>query len=87
MELLMFGLVLLQGISPCFGFPNGAPTSACDDMVPRHTGVQPQPTPAPYTILTSTRTLQTGQPITGKMLDILPTPYSFGHAQGTRCDF
>ncbi|XP_029476765.1 putative defense protein Hdd11 [Oncorhynchus nerka] len=64
MELLMFSLVLLQGISPCFSFPNGAPTSACDDMVPRHTGVQPQPTPAPYTILTSTKTLQTGQPIT-----------------------
>ncbi|XP_039622022.1 putative defense protein 3 [Polypterus senegalus] len=30
--------------------PNGAPVSACADLMPRHSGVQPQPFPAPYAI-------------------------------------
>ncbi|KAF3695735.1 putative defense protein 3 [Channa argus] len=33
-------------------------------MMPRHIGVQPQPSPAPYTLLTNTRTYQPGMPIT-----------------------
>uniref|UniRef100_A0A8C6WRN0 Si:dkey-251i10.2 n=1 Tax=Neogobius melanostomus TaxID=47308 RepID=A0A8C6WRN0_9GOBI len=31
-------------------YPNGAPTGACEDMMPRHMGVQPQTSPPPYTL-------------------------------------
>ncbi|KAK2837192.1 hypothetical protein Q5P01_014404 [Channa striata] len=50
----------------CFarGYPTGAPSGACEDMMPRHVGVQPQPSPTPYTLLTNTRTYQPGTPIT-----------------------
>ncbi|XP_010868845.1 putative defense protein 3 [Esox lucius] len=61
---LLFVAVFLQLSSPCFGYPTGAPTSTCEDMMPRHAGVQPQPIPAPYTILTSARKFQTGKPVT-----------------------
>ncbi|KAI1902772.1 hypothetical protein AGOR_G00019440 [Albula goreensis] len=53
-----------QILSLGLGFPTGAPSSACEDMIPRHSGVQPQPSPAPYAILTSSRTFQPGQPVT-----------------------
>ncbi|XP_036380380.1 putative defense protein 3 [Megalops cyprinoides] len=60
--LLTISLLQLLSLGTCF--PNGAPSSACEDMVPRHAGVQPQPSPAPYTIQTSSRTFQPGQPLT-----------------------
>ncbi|XP_006633079.1 putative defense protein 3 isoform X2 [Lepisosteus oculatus] len=67
----MLGLLLpalsvlgLLGVSPpVTGLPNGAPTSACESMMPRHQGVQPQPPPPPYTIRVSTRTSTAGQPV------------------------
>ena len=68
MEGLLPALVILHVLGLVAGFPNGAPTSACEDMMPRHTGVQPQPTRAPYTILTNSKTFQPGQPITGEMI-------------------
>ncbi|XP_056135183.1 putative defense protein Hdd11 [Lampris incognitus] len=64
MELLLPTLVLFHLLYFANGYPTGAPTSACEDMVPRHTGVQPQPSPPPYTVLTNTRTFQPGEPVT-----------------------
>ncbi|XP_054467758.1 putative defense protein Hdd11 [Anoplopoma fimbria] len=45
------------------GYPSGAPTGACEDMLPRHSGVLPQPSPAPYALLTNTRMFQPGKAI------------------------
>lgn len=61
---MLVGFVILQVLTFATCFPNGAPASSCVDMMPRHTGVQPQPTPAPYTIHTSSTSFQTGTPIT-----------------------
>ncbi|KAM9858622.1 putative defense protein 3 [Aulostomus maculatus] len=55
---------LLQVLCLVEGYPTGAPTSACANTIPQHVGVQPQPSPAPYTLLTNTRVYQPGQPIT-----------------------
>ncbi|KAG1957821.1 ferric-chelate reductase [Pimephales promelas] len=64
MDAVFFGVVVLQVLSCAQSFPNGAPASACADMIPRHGAIQPQPNPAPYTIQTSSTTLQPGNPIT-----------------------
>ncbi|AWP07213.1 putative defense protein Hdd11 [Scophthalmus maximus] len=64
MELLLSALLALQVLSLSSGYPNGAPTGACEDMMPRHAGVQPQPSPAPYVVLTNSKTFQPGQPVT-----------------------
>ncbi|XP_024655539.1 putative defense protein Hdd11 [Maylandia zebra] len=64
MELLWPGLLILQMFCFINGYPNGAPSGACEDMLPRHSGVLPQPSPAPYTILTNARVFQPGKPIT-----------------------
>ncbi len=65
MDAVFFG-VILQVLTSVLSYPNGAPTSACVDMIPRHGGVQPQPNPAPYTIHPSSTTFQTGKPVTGR---------------------
>ncbi|XP_051546421.1 putative defense protein 3 [Myxocyprinus asiaticus] len=64
MDAMILGVVLLQVLNCALSYPNGAPTSACVDMMPRHVGAQPQPSPAPYTIQTSSSTFQTGKPVT-----------------------
>ncbi|XP_057181206.1 putative defense protein 3 [Triplophysa rosa] len=64
MDGTLLGFVILQVFTCASCLPNGAPVSTCVDMMPRHTGVQPQPTPAPYTIHTGSTSLQTGKPIT-----------------------
>ncbi|KAK9974034.1 hypothetical protein ABG768_022143 [Culter alburnus] len=64
MDAVFFGAVILQVLTSALCFPNGAPTSACVDMMPRHGGTLPQPNPAPYTIQPSSTTFQTGTPIT-----------------------
>ncbi|KAK7165417.1 hypothetical protein R3I94_003699 [Phoxinus phoxinus] len=64
MDAVIFGVVVLQVLTCALCFPNGAPASTCVDMMPRHGAIQPQPNPAPYTIQTSSTTLQPGQPIT-----------------------
>ncbi|KAJ8401780.1 hypothetical protein AAFF_G00377510 [Aldrovandia affinis] len=61
---LLLSAFLLQVPSLGFGYPTGAPSSTCEDMIPRHSGVQPQPSPAPYAIQTSSRTFQPQQPVT-----------------------
>ncbi|KAM6931377.1 putative defense protein Hdd11 [Xenentodon cancila] len=62
--MLFPGLIFLQVLYFADCYPNGAPTGACEDMLPRHAGVVPQPSQAPYTLLTNARTYQPGVPIT-----------------------
>uniref|UniRef100_A0AAY4BFL1 Reelin domain-containing protein n=1 Tax=Denticeps clupeoides TaxID=299321 RepID=A0AAY4BFL1_9TELE len=64
MAATLLALLVLQAVSLASAFPGGAPASSCVDMTPRHAGVQPQPDPAPYHILTSSPTFQTGQNVT-----------------------
>lgn len=67
MELLLLlpSFLVVQALASVLGYPSGAPTGACEDMMPRHTGVTPQISPAPYTLLTNARTFQPGKAITG----------------------
>lgn len=46
MIVVCLGLVFLCG---CYGYPSGAPDSACNSMTPNH-GVGPQNTSPPYVI-------------------------------------
>uniref|UniRef100_A0A3Q3WHT9 Reelin domain-containing protein n=1 Tax=Mola mola TaxID=94237 RepID=A0A3Q3WHT9_MOLML len=64
MELWLPAFIMLQVFCFVEGYPGGAPTGACEDMLPRHAGVLPQPSPAPYTLLIDTRTFRPGKPIT-----------------------
>lgn len=67
MELSRTGLLLLlHGVSVIWAYPSGAPTGACEDMIPRHLGVQPQPTRAPYSVLVNGKTFLPGCPVTGQ---------------------
>lgn len=68
MELLLPAFIMLQVVCLASGYPSGAPTGACEDMMPRHTGVTPQTSKAPYTLLINSRTYQPGETITGKMM-------------------
>ncbi|XP_013876241.1 putative defense protein 3 [Austrofundulus limnaeus] len=61
--MLLLALFLLKVLCLVECYPNGAPTGACEAMIPRH-GVQPQPSPAPYSILTNSKTFQPGVPVT-----------------------
>ncbi|KAM9744460.1 putative defense protein 3 [Menidia menidia] len=63
MEMLP-GLFILQVLCLVNAYPNGAPTGACEDMLPRHMGILPQSSPAPYTLLSNMRTYRPGTPIT-----------------------
>uniref|UniRef100_A0A3Q2PMC5 Si:dkey-251i10.2 n=1 Tax=Fundulus heteroclitus TaxID=8078 RepID=A0A3Q2PMC5_FUNHE len=62
--MLLLGLITLQVLCLVDCYPNGAPTGACKDMMPKHAGVVPQPSPAPYSILTNTKRYQAGMPVT-----------------------
>lgn len=64
--MLLPAVIMLQVLGFVGAYPTGAPTGACEDMMPRHSGVMPQPSPAPYTLRTDTQMYQPGQPITGK---------------------
>nr|XP_055056838.1 putative defense protein 3 [Misgurnus anguillicaudatus] len=64
MDVLILGFIVLQVFTCATCYPNGAPASACVDMMPKHKDVQPQPSTAPYTILPSSTSFQTGKPIT-----------------------
>ncbi|MEQ2225940.1 hypothetical protein ILYODFUR_022700 [Ilyodon furcidens] len=70
--MLLLGLLTLQVLGFVDCYPSGAPTGACKDMMPRHAGVVPQPSPAPYSILTNTRRFQPGMPVT---VTIIGPPY------------
>lgn len=61
----MPGFIMLQMLSFVSGYPTGAPTGACEDMLPRHSGVQAQTSPPPYNLLTNSKTFEPGKPITG----------------------
>uniref|UniRef100_A0A3Q1JXI0 Reelin domain-containing protein n=1 Tax=Anabas testudineus TaxID=64144 RepID=A0A3Q1JXI0_ANATE len=60
----MWLFVMLQLLGLVSVYPTGAPTGACEDMLPRHSGVQAQTLPAPYTLLTNTKTFEPGRPVT-----------------------
>ncbi|XP_070689497.1 putative defense protein Hdd11 [Pempheris klunzingeri] len=64
MELFLPWFITLQVFCLVCGYPSGAPTGACEDMLPRHAGMLPQASLAPYTLLTNTRTFQPGKLIT-----------------------
>ncbi|KAK9522826.1 hypothetical protein VZT92_019268 [Zoarces viviparus] len=64
MERLLPGFTMLQILCFVGGYPSGVPTGACEDMLPHHSGVLPQPSPAPYALLTNTRMFQPGDAIT-----------------------
>ncbi|XP_028571655.1 putative defense protein 3 [Podarcis muralis] len=55
-------------LCPSHAFPTGAPASACENMLPIHTGTQPQQTPAPYEFLVSTPYFLNGQPVNVQIL-------------------
>lgn len=74
MELLLPAFLIIQVLGSVGGYPSGAPTGACEDMMPRHTGVVPQSSPAPYTLLTNARTFQPGKAITGRVPRIASIP-------------
>lgn len=74
MELLLPAFLVIQVLGSVGGYPSGAPTGACEDMLPRHTGVVPQSSPAPYSLLTNSRTFQPGKAITGSMSTIASAP-------------
>ncbi|XP_067296013.1 putative defense protein 3 [Pseudorasbora parva] len=63
MDVVFFGVFILQVLTPVLSYPSGAPTSTCVDMMPRH-GADPQPNPGPYTIQLNSTVLQSGQAIT-----------------------
>ncbi|XP_042334120.1 putative defense protein 2 [Sceloporus undulatus] len=50
-------------LSSYHAFPTGAPSAACENMLPLHTGTEPQPSPAPYEFLVNTPSFLNGQPI------------------------
>ncbi|XP_067904017.1 putative defense protein Hdd11 [Heterodontus francisci] len=52
------------------GFPNGAPSSVCESMMPRHSGAVPQSNAAPYTIETEASTYQPGMPVQVRILGL-----------------
>uniref|UniRef100_H3DED9 Reelin domain-containing protein n=1 Tax=Tetraodon nigroviridis TaxID=99883 RepID=H3DED9_TETNG len=64
MKLLLPAFFVVQVLGSVGGYPSGAPTGACEDMLPRHTGVTPQRSPAPYSLLSNARTFQPGKAIT-----------------------
>ncbi|KAJ0067950.1 hypothetical protein NL108_012679 [Boleophthalmus pectinirostris] len=65
MAALWFGsLVLLSCPLWVRAYPSGAPTGACEDMMPRHMGVTPQTSRPPYTLLTDAAVYSPGKPIT-----------------------
>ncbi|OCT65968.1 hypothetical protein XELAEV_18042222mg [Xenopus laevis] len=57
----LFTLTTLLKVS--IEFPTGAPTSACETMMPGHPGVVPQSSPSPYIIKTNSSSYTKGNPI------------------------
>ncbi|KAG8144577.1 hypothetical protein E2320_013061 [Naja naja] len=59
----LFGFVLAFWtiLGSNHAFPDGAPESACKNMLPVHIGVQPQTVPCPYELSVSTPSFRNGQ--------------------------
>ena len=74
MELWFPVSIVLQALCLIEGYPGGAPSGACEDMLPRHAEVLPQPSPAPYALLIDTRTFRPGKPVTGQVSLRAPQP-------------
>ncbi|XP_067852850.1 putative defense protein Hdd11 [Heptranchias perlo] len=61
-------IVFLKVSNLSKGFPNGAPSSVCESMMPRHSGVVPQSNTAPYTIDIGANVYQPGTPVQVQIL-------------------
>ncbi|XP_075040403.1 putative defense protein 3 [Mixophyes fleayi] len=61
-------LVLMTFCAVSVSYPTGAPISACQTMKPVHTGVFPQPNPAPYIFKINSSSYQPGKPIQVQIL-------------------
>ncbi|MEE6496918.1 hypothetical protein FKM82_002529 [Ascaphus truei] len=60
--------LLFISILSVSSYPNGAPESACQSMMPVHQGVSPQPAPAPYIFKVGSSSFQNGKPIQVQIL-------------------
>lgn len=87
MELLLSAFLIVQVLGSVGGYPSGAPTGACEDMLPRHTGVTPQSSPAPYRLLTNARTFQPGKAITGTVFTTASAPLLEGQILFRKCSY
>ncbi|XP_078581007.1 uncharacterized protein LOC144864617 isoform X2 [Branchiostoma floridae x Branchiostoma japonicum] len=64
----MWGPVLVivtvwTGLSPCAGYPTGAPTEQCLAMMPNHHGANASTVASPYTLVPGTATYTPGVPV------------------------
>lgn len=67
-DFVVYCVVFLKFSSLSRCFPNGAPLSACESMMPRHAGVVPQSNAAPYTVEPEASVFHPGKPVRGKFL-------------------
>ncbi|XP_056395482.1 putative defense protein 3 [Hyla sarda] len=65
-------LVLMTCNAITFSYPTGAPTSACETMMPRHGSIVPQPNPSPYIMKINSSSYQSGRSI---QVQIMGPPY------------
>ncbi|XP_051878289.1 putative defense protein Hdd11-like [Pristis pectinata] len=61
--LIVCCIVSLKAPSLSRGIPTGAPLSACESMMPKHAGVVPQSSAAPYIIKSEASVFETGKPV------------------------
>ena len=55
--------VVFHGID---GYGSGAPNYKCDDMLPDHSGIQPENSLPPYTLTANSTTYKPGQNVASK---------------------
>ena len=65
--LLILFLLLTAAVAPSEAYPTGAPSSACDNMIPGH-GVVAQSSLSPYQITVSSPVLRAGQSLVGMLI-------------------
>ncbi|XP_053329860.1 putative defense protein 3 [Spea bombifrons] len=61
-------LILITLVKMSSQYPNGAPISVCQTMIPGHQGIFPQPNPAPYIFKISSTSYKNGKPIRVQIL-------------------
>ncbi|XP_032886114.1 putative defense protein 1 [Amblyraja radiata] len=67
-DFVVYCVVFLKFSSLSRCFPNGAPLSACESMMPRHAGVVPQSNAAPYTVEPEASVFHPGKPVRVQIL-------------------
>lgn len=81
----MKSLLLLMSsflVARVHGYSSGAPAFKCNDMTPSHSGIQPDISPPPYTLLASSTTYKQGETITCTYL-FLSTGFPNNHADSS----